>query len=384
MRAVLRLGMAIAAAGLWLGQPALAQSAPAPTTNTPASNSIGPRELQNFSLEGNVTRPAEPRPATQAPAATAPAARTPPAASEQGAPRPLRTVRAEPRPGRSPPAAATGSVQPAATLPGPEAAAPPSPAPDIVPEPVSTDEPANLAPERTLPVWPWLLAALALGAGGAFLLWRRNSRHAFAGGPELDAFVAPEAERGPAPPPAAAPEPSPRPKGIGIVSTRMRPWIEVGCQPLQCLGEDERVTFEFELELFNSGSAPAREVLAEVNLFNAGPTQDEDIGRFFARPIGQGERIPAIPPMQRVSLRPQVTVSRDQLRILEAGGRQVFVPLIAFNALYRWGGGEGQTSVAYLLGRDTKGEKLAPFRVDLGVRLFPKVGARPLPMGLRN
>jgi hypothetical protein len=59
------------------------------------------------------------------------------------------------------------------------------------------------------------------------------------------------------------------------------------------------------------------------------------------------------------------------------------VPLIAMNALYRWSGGEGQTSVSYLLGRDIKGEKMAPFRLDLGPRLFRGVGARALPSGLR-
>jgi len=382
MRAVLRLGMAIAAAGLWLGQvPAFAQSAPAPTTNTPATDTIGPRELQNFSLEGNVTRPADQRPATQPPQALRATTATSPPVSEQRPVRPQRTAREEPRPAQTSSGASTANVQPPAALPATETAAP-SPASQVLPDPTATESPTDLAPERTLPIWPWLLAALVLGVGGALLLWRRNSRHAFAGGPQVDAFVAPETE--PAPPPPAAPEPPARPRGVGLVSTRMRPWIEVGFHPVNCLVEDERVTFDFELELFNSGNAPARDVLAEVNLFNAGPTQDEDIGQFFARPIGQGERIPTIPPLQRVALRPQVTVSRDQLRILEAGGRQVFVPLMAFNTLYRWGGGEGQTSVAYLLGRETKGEKLAPFRVDLGVRLFPKVGARPLPMGLRN
>src|SRR6185369_6109130 len=356
-------------------------SAPAPTTNTPATDTIGPRELQNFSLEGNVTRPADQRPATQPPQALRSTTATRPLVSEQRPVRPQRTAREEPRPAQTSSGASTANVQPPAALPATETAAP-SPASRVLPDPTAAEPPTDLAPERTLPIWPWLLAALVLGVGGALLLWRRNSRHAFAGGPQVDAFVAPETE--PAPPPPAAPEPPARPRGVGLVSTRMRPWIEVGFHPVNCLVEDERVTFDFELELFNSGNAPARDVLAEVNLFNAGPMQDEDIGQFFARPIGQGERIPTIPPLQRVALRPQVTVSRDQLRILEAGGRQVFVPLMAFNTLYRWGGGEGQTSVAYLLGRETKGEKLAPFRVDLGVRLFPKVGARPLPMGLRN
>jgi hypothetical protein len=59
--------------------------------------------------------------------------------------------------------------------------------------------------------------------------------------------------------------------------------------------------------------------------------------------------------------------------------------MLALNALYKWSSGsEGQTSASYLLGRDTQGEKLAPFRLDLGPRLFRAVGARLLPSGLRT
>ena len=158
----------------------------------------------------------------------------------------------------------------------------------------------------------------------------------------------------------------------------------MGFHPLRCVLDDERVTVEFEIELFNSGSAPARAVLVEASLFNAGPTQDQEIGGFFANPVGEGERIVAIQPLKRIALKTQVIVPRSQMRAYELGGRQVFVPLIAFNALYSWGGGQGQTSAAYLLGRDTNGDRMAPFRLDLGPRIFRGVGARLLPSGRRD
>ena len=62
----------------------------------------------------------------------------------------------------------------------------------------------------------------------------------------------------------------------------------------------------------------------------------------------------------------------------------MFLPVIAFNALYGWGGGDGQTSATYLLGRDTKAEKLGPFRIDLGPRIFRSVAARLLPTALKH
>ena len=266
--------------------------------------------------------------------------------------------------------------------------------PASVPAPGFSSEPevapATLAPSQGFPVWPWLLAAVMLGAGGAFLFWRRNMREAYAGGPQADAFVAPEpapAPRAPAPAskPVVEPAPAPAaPQPVGIVSTRLRPWIEIGFNPLRCTIEKERVIFEFELELFNSGSTPARAVLTRANMFNAGPTQDQDIGAFFADPVNEGERMDVILPMERVQLRPQLGMDIGDLRVLEAGGRKFFVPLIAFTILYERGGGWGQTSVAYLMGRDTKGEKMAPFRLDLGPRIFRGLKATPLPISVRN
>jgi hypothetical protein len=255
---------------------------------------------------------------------------------------------------------------------------------DFAPEPAA----GTLAPEHSFPILPWLLAALVLGAGGAFLFWRNRSREAFAGagGPQVDAFIAPEPvpapRRVPTPPPPA-PKPA-APSGVGIVSTRLRPWLDIGFHPLRCILENERVTVEFELELFNSGSGPARAVLVEATLFNAGPAQDEEIGAFFANPVGQGERIAVIPPLKRVSIKTQVAVPSARMQAYELAGRQVFVPVIAFNALYSWSGGEGQTSVSYLLGRDTKGEKMGPFRLDLGPRIFRGIAAHLLPTGVRR
>jgi hypothetical protein len=141
---------------------------------------------------------------------------------------------------------------------------------------------------------------------------------------------------------------------------------------------------EFELELSNSGSGPARAVLVEATLFNAGPVQDQEIGAFFANPVGEGERIVVIPPLKRVAIKTQVAVPSERMQAYELAGRQVFVPVIAFNALYSWSGGKGQTSVSYLLGRDTKGEKMGPFRLDLGPRIFRGITGRLLPTGVRN
>lgn len=407
MRAGLRLGLGFVAAALALAPlPALGQDAGEAVSNTPAADAVGPRELQNFSIEGTVTRPAEPQPAARAPAPRTPAPRpstsvpapdrlapsaTRPAASgatptTEPARPPARSVTAPPR--QSQPASAVTVALPRLEDDSPRGGAGSAATPAAVsgfPE----AEPGTLAPERKLAFLPWLLAAVALGAGGAFLLYRRrHGREAFAGGPQLDAFVAPEPA---APKPTAAPArrpaagPARQPSSVpGLVSTRLRPWVDFGFKPLRCIVQDDLVTMEFELELLNSGNAPARAILVEATLFNAGANQDAEIGTFFANPVGEGDRIAAIQPLKRMVLRPKVMLAREHVQIFEVGGRKVFVPLIAFNALYKWSGGEGQSSISYLVGRDTEGEKLAPFRLDLGPRTFRGLGARPLPMGVRK
>jgi hypothetical protein len=409
MRAGLRLGIAIAAAGLALGPvPLFAQEAPPEaTTSTPAADSVGPRELQNFNLQGTVTRAAEqPQapPATPAPqrAQTATARTVQP--SDQLAGTAAQTPRAQDaqpttdssRSAATEPARSAPTRTSSVTLDLPPINESPAASPTrtsySAPSPDSSVAEAessagSLAPQRSFPVIPWLLAAIALGAGGAFLFWRNRSREAFAGGPHFDAYVAPEPVPRPRPAPAPAPAPAPKapPPPAGIVSTRLRPWLELAFEPVRCVLDEEKVTFEFEIGLFNSGSAPARDVLIEATLLNAGPNQYGEVAAFFARPVGQGQRIAAIPPLQRMSLRTQVSAPRNQMQIFQAGGRQVIVPLIAFNTLYRWGVvSEGQTSASFLLGRDTKGEKLAPFHVDLGPRVFRGLGVRALPQSVRK
>ena len=414
MRAVSRFGRPLLAAGLMLAPAmALAQQQPPPATTAPA-DSVGPRVLQNFSLGGTVTRPADgpvaqPSPppraeAQSAPKATAPrtaAAPAPAARHSQTAaaePPPIAQAAPPPRPESSLPAAA--GLAPPATVPAAGMVAPtPATAPSF---PADPRPPGPLSSVHDYPMLAWLLEALVLALAGAFLFWRTRGRELFAGSARFDLFTGAEPEPAAAPPPAPAPRatpgPSPQPApapppavpkpaapaAAGVVSTSLRPWIDIGFQPVRCVLDDQRVMVEFDLELFNSGSAPARAVLVEARLFNAGADQDAQIGAFFASPAGPGERIAILSPLKRLAARTQAVAPREQIHAYEMGGRPVFVPLIAFNVRYSWSGGEGQTSVSHLLGRDTKSDKLGPFHLDLGPHIFRNLAARLLPTGIRR
>lgn len=389
MRAGLRFGIVASAAALVLApvaapSPMLAQDTP-PTTNTPATDTIGPRELQDFSLNGTVTRPAPTTPARPAPvpATRQPGSTTPPAATP---PRDRAPRSVPPRTATAP--SMTTTLPPAGALPETIVPAPTDGLaiqPGFEPTPIAPDD-SSASPSSDY--IPWLLALILLGAAAAFYAWRRRSQptYATAGGASdfYEAQAAPAPQPMPrAPPPRPAP-PQPAPGPSGIVSTRLRPWLEIGFSPGRCVVEENGATIQFDVEVYNSGSAPARDVLVEASMFNAGPEQDAEIGAFFAHPVAKGERIPAIPPLARIALKSAVSLTREQMRQYEVGGRRLFVPLIGFTALYSWSGGDGQTSSSYLVGRDTKAEKMAPLRLDLGPRTFRGLGARQHNVGVRR
>ena len=429
MRLRLRVIPAAVAFAAGVAVPALAQETQAPATapasaapaTPPATEAVGPAQLRDFSLQGTVTRradtPAQPEPRSQVardPASISAQART--AAPVQTAETPARVVT------RQQPAVTPTPAQIASTptgLPTPDQTLKFSPATMAPEPPESTNLPplANASPDvggGFVSYWPWLLALLAAVGAAAWFYRRQRTGYAYAGtGLDASAFdVSPEPvaptraqPRVAAPQPRPAP-PAPRPavpdehvlSGVvstrlrvapevkpeskpalplpGIVSTRLRPWLDVEFAPLAASFDDQNGVIQFDVTLFNSGSAPARDILLEARLFNAGDDQDEVIAKFFDNPAVYGERIEIVEPLKRMAFRTSAKVPREQMRIFEAGGRKVWVPLIGFNGLYRWSGGEGQTSASYLLGRSASGGKMAPFRVDLGARVFNDLDAR--------
>ena len=92
------------------------------------------------------------------------------------------------------------------------------------------------------------------------------------------------------------------------------------------------------------------------------PAQGVDVA--IEKTAGIGQRMDAIAPMRRITISSQVAAPRSAIEEYELAGRKAFVPVIAFNALYEWSGGKGQSSVAYLVGRDTQRDKLGPLRLD--------------------
>jgi hypothetical protein len=419
MKQAMRMSSAAVALALGLAAPAIAQdqagdTSPAPPTIAlPAPSSedaVGPAQLKDFSINGTVTRRAD----TPQPAATQPATRptTVEAAPPPAQPAASITRNVEARadraaaqssgnsvPSQTPNATAAGSsfgFTPSAPTESQTASFGGALAPATTPIVDTTSTEGNLFSH-----WPWLLAlAAALGAA----LWyfrRQRPGYALAGaGGDASAFDFSPPPARPQPPKPASPRPAPAPRpelrqpvsgGVttklapaqGIVSTRLRPWLEIEFDPQAAIIDAEKASIQFEIVIFNSGSAPARDVLVEAALFNAGTDQDQVLSNFFGRQLGQSDGT-TIPPLQRMSFRSIVTLPRDQLRLFEVEGRTLFVPVVGFNVHYRFSNGAGQSSTSYIVGRNNAGEKMAPFRVEQGSKTYRGLATREHSLRVRN
>lgn len=383
-RRIGRFGISVAALAL-TAAPAVAQDATTANNSAASEAIIGP-QLRDFNLNGTVTRQAAPPPATTTmpvrtspvpPATTTGQPPARPAAQRPAVETQSKSAAGDDRAMGAPPA--TTARQPPTT----SLRADPSPA-TVTPLPTVTTPPGNSTAGRGL-MWPWILAALLAAGGALFVFWRHQQRHQ--GYAVAAADVAERAyEPAPQPEPVRrAPVTAPlKPAQNRIVSTRLRPDLEIQLLPERAVVDEQGATIEFQVAVRNNGSAPARDVKVEACMVNAGPAQDQELGAFFARPDGKGSPIGPIPPMSEVTLKSAVRLPIEHMRQFEIAGRRLFVPIVGLNALYRGPAGTAQTSASYLVGRDGNGEKMAPFRLDLGPRIFRGLGARQHTATLRT
>ena len=420
MKQALRMSSAAIALALGLAAPAIAQDQAADTSPAPpkiafpapsSEDAVGPAQLKDFSIDGTVTRRAD----TTQPAASQPATRSAaaPSAPVSAQPTPSATQSAASRVNRpvttSPQRSVASTAAPSSAGPSGFNFTPSAPianqqsasfggalAPAATPLVDTTTSEANL-----LSHWPWLLAILAAVGAGLWYFRRQRPGYAFAGaGGDASAFNFSPPPPRPQTPKPAPPRPAPVPQpelrepvsgGVttklappqGIISTRLRPWLEIEFDPQAAIIDGEKASIQFEVVIFNSGSAPARDVLVEAALFNAGADQDQLLSAFFGRQLGQSDGT-TIPPLQRMSFRSIVTLPRDQLRLFEVEGRTLFVPVVGFNVHYRWSGGAGQSSTSFIVGRNNAGEKMAPFKIEQGSKTYRGLATREHNLRVRN
>lgn len=129
----------------------------------------------------------------------------------------------------------------------------------------------------------------------------------------------------------------------------------------------------------NEGAAPATGIRIGAVLIGASAGPQGDVATLFAQPVVR----PITPPFTLAAgeerrLRVVVALPRADIQPLEAGGRAMFVPVVAINALYRAGPGDAQAAQAFAVGIErVDSAKLAPLWLDQPARMYDALGTRP-------
>jgi hypothetical protein len=224
-------------------------------------------------------------------------------------------------------------------------------------------------------IWPALAAGLALLAGLFFL--HRRRRTAFAGG-------AAAVERASLPEGAepAAPAPAPVRRPILVEDNdeeESRPTLELEFKPDRMVATDKQAIVHFKLTLRNVGQVPARNVRIEARMFSASAQQNQEIAAFLAMPCEIEAAPLTLPGRKGMDTEGAVAMDRQTVREIRIEGRPLFIPTVVVRVVYHWGKGRSsQVHGSYVVGIENQKspEKMGPFRLDMGPRIYRSVGGR--------
>jgi len=362
-------------------------------TAAPAPDSVGPPQLKDFRLPGQRTTPPEqtrPQPQPQQPTAQPPAAqpqRTQPVA-DRPAPR-TQPAPAGERPAQEQPARQQAAAQsPAQTAPAPVPQAAPPPAATRAPgfeSALPAGRPAAPAPAAASgsglsSTLPWIGGAVLLLILGLFGFRRFAAmRAAAARQAQREARAAQRA----AVAEAAAAQAAAAEAEAAAAAALPRARLELAFVPERAVATDAETIVHYELIIRNVGEDSARNIRIDTKMFNA--SAQRTISTFLKGAVHDrsGSPLVRVAPGAELKLSGQIAMPKDQVRGIEVQGRSIFVPVVAINVAYDWGVGDtpgsGRTSMSWLVGREpeTPSDKMGPFRLDVGPRVYRSVGQRP-------
>lgn len=368
---------AFAPLALLVAGPAQAQT----SASQPAASAIGIAPPKPAPLPG-----ATPVPTPDAPRVALPRQRAVPRAKPLPKPSPSATPTAKPTDTTnakvvSPPVESLPVAEPEAlpTIPAPPVApaAEPTPLPnqDVAPPPPR---------DASSAIWPWLVGLAVAVAAVAFALLRRRRPAPLAitreTASDLEGMGAtPEAAQVPRPAAPASPAPQMLERARPPAAPTPSAGLTIALRPIRAGLNLLTATADCEVTVTNTGDTAAEDMRCDLRLLSTHAGQDDDLAAAFAVPGGRPIASAfTLGPAETRTIRGMAVLSRDAIRALNAGGRMMFVPLVAVNLGYRVGGEPRQITQAFALGIErVDSAKLAPFWLDGPARMHDAVAARP-------
>jgi len=369
---------------LVLAAPCLAQ-----TTGNPNDFRLQPRPTPTAPVVGPTDEAA---PRSPAPAPT-PTRAAPTAAPVITLPPPPRAATPTPAPT---PSQAIPAARPAGSSPAPEVAEP-APAPTAANGSLFPTAPAPIAPaasatlDRPVPLpqpsdagnslwWLWpLLAALAAVAGGiALLAWRRRSAERV----KVPEFIPPKVPQAEPAPQADEPEATPASTPVAVPRTHPSPGepLQIELQATRMSATLVNAVLTYRLTVRNAGAIPLGNIAIAGDMIAAHASVPE------AQMLGGAgvalpglHRLAALAPGESVDLTGEIRLPLAAIIPIRRGDAHLFVPLARLVAVAEAGGVPVRSRRAFLIGQEgAAGARLQPFRLDLGPRLYSRLGQRPI------
>lgn len=357
-------------------------------TPTPPPRAAGP-VAEGAPPPTPVVSPTGTQPAIVLPTPRATPARTPPPAASATT-TPDRRLRPEARPTPTAPAPSPAPVPAASTTPEPLPQADASAAPSLAPEPETAPSgaPVVSTPDSNEPARDWLWwiggGALALAAL-ALAVWARRRNTAVPAEMLAEEWEAtlhetpaptpqPVSVPGPAPTPPPPPAPTPPPTAArGLVLTLEA--VRLGATLVN-------TTLAYRLTATNAGPDALSDIAisGDMTAAHASRSMEEQLGIAGPElpPIGRIERLG---PGESAVLEGEFRLPLAAVTPIRHGQAQLFVPVARFDA---WASDSAHRAVsaraAFLVGQDnaTASDRLQPFRLDLGPRVWDAIGQRAL------
>lgn len=300
---------------------------------------------------------------------------------------PDRRVRPEARPTPTAPAPSPTPAPAASTTPEPLPEADASTAPSAAPEPETTPSGAPVASTPDTGGWLWWIGGGALAlAVLALAAWARRRRRAAPDEPaevqEAEPESAPSVAAMPVsrpaptllpPPPAPAPSPVAPAAARGLVLTLEA--VRLGATLVN-------TTLAYRLTATNAGPDALSDIAisGDMTAAHASRSMEEQLGIAGPElpPIGRIERLQ---PGESAVLEGEFRLPLAAVTPIRHGQAQLFVPVARFDA---WASDSAHRAVsaraAFLVGQDnaTASDRLQPFRLDLGPRVWDAIGQRAL------
>lgn len=238
----------------------------------------------------------------------------------------------------------------------------------------AVDSPSTTAPEEAtaappladeskgIPLWAMVLAGVAVLAAGGVIAFRRKRSDSVE--PAFEPPILPEVaptKRSPVP---VAPTAVVAPLVLDISVVRMSASLV-------------NATLSYRLSLGTNAALSRIEVRGDMISAHASRPAEEQLGLGEAQVL---HRLPGLSSGEMIELGGEVRLPLAAITPIRHGGAVLFVPLVRFEVMALDGERHVKLRAAFVVGLEemAAGERLQPFRLDLGPRVYPKVGRREL------